>query len=143
MIILQLRRYLPDCTVSQLYFPGEALPFCYALEDIARPANVKCSGETCIPEGLYHVIITPSQRFKKDMILLYNTPDLEVERDGKRFTGVRVHGGNVVADTEGCPLVGFNYNGQSRVWESASDAVHDKVRALLTQHPKVYWVITS
>lgn len=54
-------------------------------------------GQTAIPRGRYKVTITFSNRFQKPMPLVHDVPG---------FTGVRIHGGNTEANTEGCPLLG-------------------------------------
>ena len=138
--IVQVRKYMKDYTESNLFVDGEK--FCFVLEDKQQPYGVKVYAETCIPEGIYNVTITFSSRFQKDMIQLSNTQDLSVEKNGIRFTGVRVHGGNDVDDTKACPLVAFNSDGSGKIWGSASSQILKKVRAMLDKGA-VRWVITS
>lgn len=83
------------CTIGTLYVDGKAE--CFTCEDVARAAGVKVPGETAIPRGVYNVIVTPSQRFKRDLPLVENVPG---------FSGIRIHPGNTADDTEGCILVG-------------------------------------
>ena len=59
----------------------------------------KVYGETAIPTGIYRVIISYSNRFKKQMPLLLNVPG---------FAGIRIHTGNTEKDSLGCILVGKN-----------------------------------
>jgi hypothetical protein len=68
---------------------------CYTLEDVER--EEKIYGETAIPKGTYKVSVTMSNRFKRLLPLLQNVPG---------FEGIRIHPGNVAADTHGCILVG-------------------------------------
>ena len=71
--------------------------FCDTLEDVER--EEKIPKETCIPRGTYKVVMDFSTRFQQVMPHV-----LDVEN----FTGVRIHQGNVAADTEGCILLGTN-----------------------------------
>jgi hypothetical protein len=129
-IVNQVRLYLKDCTISNVYLPDREGRFCYALEDVGRPLGVKVWGETCIPEGMYRLVITYSQRFKKEMVQVYNTSaDMLVSRHGVDFSGVRIHGGNTTADTLGCPLYAYNYDDDAKVWGRASDELLAWVRA--------------
>jgi len=68
---------------------------CHTLEDVQR--DVKIAGKTAIGWGMYKLIVSMSNRFKKRLPLLLDVPN---------FAGVRIHGGNDETDTEGCILVG-------------------------------------
>lgn len=68
----------------------------YTLEDPVR--DRKIPGKTAIPAGLYRVTLVNSPRFGPDTISLLDVPD---------FQHIRIHAGNTVEDTEGCPLVGL------------------------------------
>lgn len=84
-------------TIGKLYIDGQF--FCDTLEDKVRPFGEKVFGETAIPSGIYKVVLTRSERFKRVLPLLLNVPD---------FEGIRIHGGNTAVDTHGCLLVGVN-----------------------------------
>jgi hypothetical protein len=57
-----------ECTLGQLYVNGEF--GCYTVEDVVRPGGVKVHGKTAIPDGTYRVVVTYSERFKRDLPLL-------------------------------------------------------------------------
>lgn len=107
----------PDCVIGEFYVNGKFE--CYTCEDIERP--VKLAGVTAIPRGHYEVVITYSERFKKQLPLLLNVPN---------YSGVRIHPGNTSKDTEGCILPGKgktkNAVTQSRL---AFDALFTKLKA--------------
>jgi hypothetical protein len=102
-VILELRRhtFTDTATLGCLYIDG--LKFCDTLEDTDRHLEVmgehaKIAAKTAIPRGKYQVTISMSPRFKKLMIALLDVP---------YFTGIRMHSGNTVEHTEGCPLLGI------------------------------------
>lgn len=89
---------------------------CHMLEDTYRPPpEKKIPRETCIPVGVYNVEITHSPKFGRDMPLVWNhlTPDgrkLVMSADGTQvFEGIRLHAGNTIDHTEGCPLTGSSF----------------------------------
>ena len=79
---------------------GGAVLVGQTLEDTDRrleDGGVKIPGDTAVPRGRYRVTINHSNRFDRLMPEVLGVPD---------FTGIRIHGGNTVADTHGCPLLG-------------------------------------
>lgn len=100
-ITLQRQPSYKEATFGNLAIDGEF--FCHTLEDEIREIpgepveSWKIHGKTAIPAGRYRVSLEYSPKFGPDTITIHNVPG---------FVGVRVHGGNKVEDTEGCPLVG-------------------------------------
>lgn len=92
-LTLQRTRVSKTCTFGELSI--DRTFECYTLEDLIR--EVKTPKETAIPAGEYKVILSFSNRFKKELPELLDVPN---------FTGVRIHSGNTNEDTEGCILVG-------------------------------------
>lgn len=94
-------------TIGKLYINDKY--FCDTLEDTDRGltqsmteqqiGSKKVYGETAIPTGTYRIIISYSNKFKKQMPLLLNVPG---------FAGIRIHSGNTEKDSLGCVLVGKN-----------------------------------
>lgn len=94
-------------TIGELYINDQY--FCDTLEDTDRGltqsmteqqiGSKKVYGETAIPTGTYRIIISYSNKFKKQMPLLLNVPG---------FAGIRIHSGNTEKDSLGCILVGKN-----------------------------------
>ena len=113
--------FTEESTIGELSVNGKFE--CFTLEDKVRA--VKIHGKTAIPAGIYEVVITFSDRFKKQLPLFLNVPN---------FAGIRIHSGNTAADTEGCILVGTskaaNFVGGSRV---AFNALFPKLQKALTK----------
>lgn len=93
---------------------------CYTLEDRVR-AGEKVYGETAIPEGRYQVILSMSNRFKKRMPEILRVPG---------FEGIRIHRGRTAAHTEGCVLVGTEFDGETL---SGSEQAYDELYTLLEE----------
>jgi len=105
---LMLNRHdlLKDRTFGEILVDGQHE--CWCLEDAVREEfdngkwvwkpEFKQYGRTAIPSGVYEVVITFSNRFKRQLPLLMNVPN---------FVGIRIHPGNTEHDTEGCILPGM------------------------------------
>ena len=121
-------------TLGKLYLNGEF--FAYTCEDTVRNLNGNCSkkikNETAIDEGRYEVILSFSNRFQKYLPLLLNVPC---------FEGIRMHGGNTAADSEGCILIGAEGDLKERIWNCASK-VNGLVAALKAAEKKEKIFIT-
>ena len=129
MIITSLRTYQQQKTVGRVFVNGEY--FGNSVEDVGRPQGVKIPAETSIPEGVYKVSITHSNKFKKPMMVLYNhDSDHSVRRDDIKFTGIRVHDGVNPSQTAGCILI-HEY-----------EIIQYKVQQAIDEGKEVYWVIS-
>ena len=108
-------------TIGQMWIDKEFA--CFTLEDVVRPEKIY--GETAIPAGTYEVVITFSNRFRRDMPLL---------KDVKGFEGIRIHAGNTHRDTHGCILVGLTM-GTDKVLQSrdAYKLVFGKIQAAIVK----------
>lgn len=124
-------------TIGKLFVDG--VFECFILEDVDR--GLKCSmplaeilerkikAETCIPEGTYPVLITFSNRFKKDMPLVANVPGYE---------GIRIHPGNTEANTAGCLLPGQGRNVDNVIGSAmAFMKLYNKISGALADGQKV------
>lgn len=109
-------------TLGQMWFKGVPLVLngfnIYIGEDVARPIGVKISKETAVWEGDCFIDITFSNRFQRNMPLIYtNADNLRYEGGDKYFDGCRIHSGNTEADTDSCQLTGTGRN-RYGVWDS-------------------------
>lgn len=101
--------YADKYTISKLYINDSTEFECYVLEDVVRAPGVKVFGETAIPAGEYNVIVDYSEHFKTQLPHIMKVPG---------FEGVRIHPGNTDKDTEGCLLVGKDWNGGDGIFRS-------------------------
>jgi hypothetical protein len=117
---------------GQMWIDG--VYFGETLEDKDRfleSGGVKINGDTAIPRGVYRVTLSMSNRFRRVMPEVHDVPG---------FAGVRIHGGNVEADTAGCPLLGVvrtatgvaNCHGiNERLIDRIGEAIADKENVTL------------
>lgn len=95
-----VRKYFnKSYTIGKLYIDG--VYYCDTLEDTVRDLTKesKVYTQTAIPSGIYKVVVTMSNKFKRLLPLLLNVP---------YFTGIRIHRGNTSNDSAGCILLGEN-----------------------------------
>ena len=108
-----------SATIGELYIDKKYIAD--TLEDRVRPEGEKVYGKTAIPEGVYKVVLSYSQRFKKILPEILNVPN---------FTGIRMHCGNSSANSSGCVLIG-TWDGEKEDWISNSKVAFNKLMSLL------------
>lgn len=122
-LTVQREPTLDGATLGSLYL--NSAWFCFTCEDrirevAGRPAEEwKVPRETAIPAGRYRLVLSLSSRFQRVLPEVLNVPG---------FTGIRIHSGNSIADTEGCLLVGA---GRSWGGVTKSREALDKLLAVL------------
>lgn len=113
---IQLKRFnfQNKCTIGHLWIDGVDTGL-FTLEDKDREvpgvmvSAWKILGKTAIPRGNYKIIVTFSEHFQRRLPLLLGVPG---------FEGVRIHSGNIDADTHGCILVGKIWKGTDWIGQS-------------------------
>lgn len=101
----------------------------------APVATWKVPGATCIPPGEYGIALTLSARFKTELPLVQDVPG---------FTGIRLHAGNVVEDTDGCILVGLTRSsGTTTPWLGRSREALARVLALFRGKPEPHRLLIT
>ncbi len=121
-----------DATIGALFANGHFE--CLMLEDAIRevpglPVSAwKIKGQTAIPAGRYHIVVTPSQRFGRRLPLLLGVPG---------FEGIRIHPGNTKADTDGCLLPGKSRKGSTLLH---SRMAFERLYALIETSSDPAWI---
>lgn len=132
-LIVKRTQLTNDYTTGHLYINGEY--FCDTLEDKVRKLTSidgKVYGRTAIPSGTYPVIMDYSSHFKRPLPHILDVP---------YFSGIRIHSGNEVDDTNGCILVGSYYRAgyitnskdtMSKLSERLTECINNGGRITLT-----------
>ena len=130
---LKRTKFEKNYTEGKLYINGKY--FCDTIEDTERDLPLKCPtiseckckekvyGETAILRGIYKVILSFSNRFKKILPEILNV---------EHFKGIRIHGGNKAEDSHGCILLGI----KSKDGEVLSSQITIKKFILLLEKEK-------
>lgn len=71
--------------------------------------------ETLIPAGEYHLEVSKSPKFKRDLPLVYGMLIPKTK-------GIRIHAGNRASDSRGCILVGFGRVNDTIAHSKAAEA---------------------
>ncbi|HMI78669.1 MAG TPA: DUF5675 family protein [Ferruginibacter sp.] len=104
--------FTDKATYGKLYLNDQF--YAYTCEDTVRHLSGDCSKkikkETAIDAGKYEMALTFSNNFQKYLPLLMNV---------KCFEGIRIHGGNTAANSEGCILVGAEGDMKTKIWNCA------------------------
>jgi len=101
-ITLERKIHNIDSTEGNLYIDGKW--FCNTIEDRVRAKpgewkkELKVYGKTAIPYGRYPVLVTWSNKFKRQLTGVFNVPD---------FEGIRIHNGTSELSSAGCIIVSY------------------------------------
>jgi hypothetical protein len=140
---LEERVYLPDRTLSSLISPQGGL-ICKILE---RAWVNNQRSISCIPEGKYLVTWSPP--------VLQDDPTTEIDESGGRHTrpyehyiihdvpgrsGILMHAGTDVDDSEGCQLVGSRFRDVNTPKPSLSES-RVKLAWMTANLPKKFWLL--
>ena len=112
MILIRFK-YKGDTAIGILFDQNGNLGTYFTIEKLSKR----------IPMGHYAVELTKSQKFKKDLPIVYNN-------SVTKRRGIRIHEGNSVKDTEGCILIGNTANLNSLTIGDSKKAVSQIVKEL-------------
>ena len=86
--------------------------FCHTIEDKVRAKAglwnklKKVYAQTAIPYGVYPVMVTWSNRFKRPLTGVFAVPD---------FEGIRIHNGSTEKSSAGCIIVSHHVDGPGKL----------------------------
>jgi len=115
-------------TIGEIYVNGKYECFCLELPKLFE-GKENIPRKCCIPCGTYPVIISRSNRFKRELPEILNVHDR---------SGIRIHAGNEPDETEGCILPGQK-RGKDRVIYSiaAFNPLFEKIKDAIERGEKV------
>jgi hypothetical protein len=119
-IILERKIKNASSTEGNLYINGKW--FCHTIEDVVRAApgawksKLKVYAKTAIPYGVYPVLVTWSERFKRQLTGVFNVPD---------FSGIRIHNGTSEQSSAGCIIVSYKDDAKNKRLVNDKDAMND------------------
>lgn len=119
-ILLERKFFHEDCTEGNLYVDGKW--FAHVIEDKVRAKAgfwkriLKVYAETAIPYGKYPVMVTWSNRFKRQLTGIFNVPD---------FEGIRIHNGTSAKSSAGCPIISYKIGTEPKTLLNDKSAMND------------------
>jgi len=121
-LVLERKIHNADSTEGNLYINGKW--FCNTIEDVVRAkpgewkASLKVYAKTAIPYGIYPVLVTWSNRFKRMLTGVFNVPD---------FSGIRIHNGTSELSSAGCIIVSYKDDDENNRLINDKGAMNDLV----------------
>lgn len=112
MILIRFK-YKGDAVMGILFDQNGNLGTYFTVEKLSKRIQM----------GRYAVELTKSQKFKKDLPIVYNN-------SVTKRRGIRIHEGNSVKDTEGCILIGNTANLNTLTIGDSKKAVSQIVKEL-------------
>lgn len=142
-LVLKRETFTDKSTIGSLFIDG--VFECFILEDkdrgldskmtLTQINNLKVYGETAIAYGKYEVIVTMSNRFKKELPLLLDTIG---------YTGIRIHVGNTDLDSHGCLLPCTSKSKDRGIGSTlAFNKLFEKIKSAKKAGQKIFITITK
>lgn len=131
-ITIQIKRFAfkETYTIGKLYVDGVYI--CDTIEDKVRELNTaedKVYGKTAIPSGTYKADVAFSNKFRYNVVRLFNVP---------YFEGIYIHKGNTEKDSLGCIIVGYN---DKKGWVSRPTEAMNKLMAAISGYDELKVII--
>lgn len=129
-ILIERFKYTARATFSRISLNGVFI--CYLMEDTLRPYGVKVYEETGIPAGFAALKLKVSPKFGLVPFIYDNKDEKTYNAEGVKFTYLRIHSGNFIKETLGCPLTGTSYDADKERTYDSRKALN-KLKSHLTE----------